>query len=50
MFYFLFSQGNISMNIVFCESPGIDASPFSLHPVPCPARFPSTISPLPTYP
>lgn len=27
MFYFLFSQGNISRNTVFCESPGISVSP-----------------------
>lgn len=38
------------MNIAFCESPSIDVSPFSLHPVPCPAQFPYTISPLPAYP
>lgn len=38
------------MNIAFCESPSIDVSPFSLHPMSCPAQFPYTISPLPAYP
>lgn len=38
------------MNIAFCESPSLDVSLFSLHPMPCPAQFPYMLSPLPAYP
>lgn len=38
------------MNIAFCESRSLDVSPFSLHPMSCPAQFPYMLSPLPAYP